>query len=731
MSARDDIYVLRIAGVVDDDGDQIAYTTRPLAYTSPPTQVAALSGLSGTISQRCRVLEPVGSSTGMSVSLVYGAQYVDRITRQQIVPVRSSGGAVVRVVRSVLTGTAIYTQVEPDLTSGDLIVIGGELMEYTSWTALGSYADGAGYMTVVRGQGGTATQPIAVAGAGTVVLSQLASVVGQRYTLHRVPATSTSSGDEELVMRGFVDEIDPDGVSVSVALGSVMSRLRDRQYIPTAAADVDDGVEIVFTVTSDGITPATSGYGLAQIRIDALPEDTTGTPLLWLALARDGVEAELLMTGAWYTSTSGGVTTVRVGVAASSSALLMRTQRRTLSSSEAAVALSAPWRVTSVMVADQVSSAAASLGTLINTLLRGENGPIGRRGVLTASEVTTDLIARLDDASGVSSVSTPCYDGSERFVVPSMDGPTPMRDLLASMLAPWGCSLVARGDGRITAIDWLEPREAYGSLAYENEARAEWSRLRMSSESAVRAVTIDAVSESGQEIRRTLVSDYAAQIAQGGEHITVDAGMWGPLWPALQSRWYGLLTTYQAAAPTARLACSQDVSADVGDWVLVDSPTMHGPDGTRGIDGIAAVVTGRSQSLDSPGVTLDVALIGFGRDPNARRWAPALRVESNARGATDVITAADYYDDDEAAWFVAGDYVVLYDDVGNVVDATPREVTSVGSGTITCELFSTEPAAGDIVVLADYGDTPARSWAWLADSAGTLGSTPDPGHTWR
>jgi len=253
----------------------------------------------------------------------------------------------------------------------------------------------------------------------------------------------------------------------------------------------------------------------------------------------------------------------------------------------------------------------------------------------------------------------------------------------------------------------------------------------MSSEAAVRAVTIDAVGESGQRVRRTLVSDYAAQIAQGGEHIAVDAGMWGPLWPALQSRWYGLLTTYQAAAPTATLACGQDFSADVGDWVLVDSPTMHGPDGTRGIDGVAAVVTGRSQSLDSPGVSIDVALIGFGSDANARRWAPALRVASNAPGATDVVTAADYYDDDEAAWFVAGDYVVLYDDVGNVVDATPRKVTSVGSGTITCELFSTEPAAGDIVVLADYGDTPARSWAWLADSAGTLGSTPDPGNTWR
>ena len=731
MSSRDDIYILRIAGVVDDDGDQIAYTTRPLAYSSPPTQSAAIRGLSGVLNQRCRILEPLGSAGGCTLSIVYGADYVDRVTRQQVVPVRSSGGAVVRVVRPVLTGTAIYTQVQPDLTGGDLIVIGGELMEYTSWTASGSYDGGAGYMTVVRGQGGTPTQPIAVAGAGTVVLSQLVSVVGQRYTLSRVPASATSSASEEVVFRGFIDGIAPDGPAVSLSLGSVMTRLRDRQYIPAASAELDEGAEIAWTVTDSGITPATSGLGLAQIRIGALPEDTTGTPLLWLSMARDGVTATLLVTGAWYSSTIDGVQSTRVGVAASSSALLMRIGTRTLSSSEAAIALASTWRVTAVQVADQVSSAAASLGSIVNTILRGENGPIGRRGVLTASEVSVDLVTRLDAASGVASVSTPCYDGTERFVVPQMDAPRPLRELLASMLAPWGCSLASRGDGRVTAIDWLEPREVYGSLAYENQARSEWSSLDMSSEAAVRAVTIDAVGESGQRVRRTLVSDYAAQIAQGGEHIAVDAGMWGPLWPALQSRWYGLLTTYQAAAPTTTLACGQDASADVGDWVLVDSPTMHGPDGTRGIDGVAAVVTGRSQSLDSPGVSIDVALIGFGSDANARVWAPALRVESNARGATDVVTAADYYDDDEAAWFVAGDYVVLYDDVGNVVDATPRKVTSVGSGTITCELFSTEPAAGDIVVLADYGDTPARSWAWLADSAGTLGSTPDPGHTWR
>lgn len=730
MSARDDIYILRIAGVVDDDGEQIAYTTRTLAYTSPPTQSAAIADVQGTMQQACRILEPVGSAGGLSLELTYGAPYVDRITRQQIAPVRSSGGVVVRVVRPALTGSLLYTQVQPDLTSGDLVYIGGELVEYTSWTALPSYSGGAGYMTVVRGQGGTPAQPIPVVGAGTVVLSQLPSVVGQRCTLSRVPATATSSADEEVVYRGTVDGLTPDGPKVALAIGSAMSRLRDRQYIPAASADLDEGVEIRFAVTDAGVTPAIGGYGVAQIRIDALPEDVTGTPLLWLSLSRDGVSATLLVTGAWYQQTIGGVRTTRVGVSSSSSALLMRIGTRTLSASEAAAELTASWRVTSVQVADQIGLGTQSLGDVVNTVLGGEAGPVGRRGLLTQAE-RADIVPRLNAACGVSSVTTTMYDGSQRLVLPQMDSPRALRSVLADMLAPWGCSLASTGDGKITAIDWLEPRTSYGSLSYEGEARSEWSSIQIGSDGAIRAVTIDAVSDAGHRIRRTLVADTSMQVSQGGEHLTLDAELWGPLWPQLQARWYGLLSLYQTGSPRVSLDVAQDNALDVGDWCLVDSPTMHSADGTRGITGVAAVVTGRARRLDGPVVTLELALVGWGITSNARRWGPSLRVASVSSGATDVVTAADYFDADEAAGFAAGDHVILYDDVGNLVDGTPREVLAVGTGTITCELFSTTPVADDIIVLADYDETAHRSWAWMADAAGTLGAASDAGHTWR
>lgn len=731
MTVADYTYILRVGGVVDSSGDQIAYTTRPLAYTSPPTQSVALRDVSGTVQQALRILEPIGSAVGATVSLVYGAAYVDRLTRQRIVPVRTSAGQIVRMTRPALTASILWLSGEPDLSGGDLFFVGGECMSYTSWTAAGSWTVGAGYAAVSRGIGGTYATAIGVSGAGTVLLSELPTIVGQPYTLSRVAADATSSSSETVVMRGYVDDVDPSGALVSISLGSALSRVRDRQYVPPAPTTMDDGVTLAWDVTDVGISPATSGYGLADIGGDALPQDTTGTPLLWLDLSRDGTSAWLLAAGEWADTYVDGVHTLRVAISSSSKALLMRVGGRVLSSSEAASMLARPWSVSSVQLADQIATSAVDLGTAINRLLT-DTSPVGMRCMLPAAFVAADLGSTLKEATGVESVATSCYDGTERLVMPPTPKPRPMREVLGDMLAPWGVSLASTGSGRVCVVDWLEPREAYGDLTATSSARSEWSSLRMRQQAAIRAVTIDAVGEYGQEVRRTMVSDIASQISQGGEHITVDSGLWGPLWTAIQARWYGLLSQYQLAAPVAQVTCSVDTSVDVGSWVSLTSPTMHSPDGTRGVTAAAAIVTGRSERLDYPDVSLALALVGWAAAPNARRWAPALRVASvTTTAGEDKITAADYFDADEASHFTAGDHVILYDAVGNVVDGTAREVTAVGAGFVTCTSFSTAPTADDIVVLADYDETPSRTWAWMADTAGTLGAAADDGHTWR
>lgn len=724
-------YILRIGGVVDDSGEQIAYTTRPLAYTSPPTQSSAIREIPSSVQQSLGVLEPLGASGGITLGLIYGAQYVDRICRQQIVPVTTSSGLIVRMTRPIRSSTTIYVTGEPDLSSGDLLYIGGEAMEYGSYTGLVSgWAAGLGYMTVSRGVAGTYVTAAGVAGVGTVLMRQLSTVTGQPASLHRVPASATSSSAEELVYRGYIDGWRPSGPTVSVSLVSGMSRLRDRQYVPTASASFESAVDLSWTLGDAGITPA-SGLSLASVQLDVLPEDTTSPPLLWLTMTRDGVEAEVLVTGVWYEDV-GDYLSYRIGIDSDSSALLMRIGGRDLSVSDAARLLASTWQVTRAQVADQLASTATSLGTIVHNLVRGsELGPVGRRGMLPNDYIALDLVLVLDAATGVESVSTPCYDGSERFVLPPADKPRPFRELLGDLLRPWAVSLIPRSDGRITAVDWLEPRDAIGSLTDENDARGPWTDLEVDSIAAIRAVTLSAQGD-GERIERTIISDVAMQTSQGGEHVTVDASAWGPLWPALYARWFGVLSTYQQGTPIARVLVSDALDIDIGDWRSLDAATLAGPSGTRGISGVSCVVIGRSQRLDAPVAELTLALVGWGTTGNARRWAPALRVASVSNGGgSDVVTAADYFDADEAGWFSVGDFVLLYDTVGNAVDATPREVTAVGSGTITCDQFSTAPVAGDLIVLADYDDTVRRGWCWQADTAGRLGAAGDPGHTWR
>ena len=91
MTLYDEILILRIAGVGDTDG-QYAYTTRALPYSVTGTEFAgALAGIPNVLQHRVSLLDPVGTVSGVGVSLIYDPVGVASLLDSQITSITDSG----------------------------------------------------------------------------------------------------------------------------------------------------------------------------------------------------------------------------------------------------------------------------------------------------------------------------------------------------------------------------------------------------------------------------------------------------------------------------------------------------------------------------------------------------------------------------------------------------------------------------------------------------------------
>lgn len=194
--------------------------------------------------------------------------------------------------------------------------------------------------------------------------------------------------------------------------------------------------------------------------------------------------------------------------------------------------------------------------------------------------------------------------------------------------------------------------------------------------------------------------------------------------------------------PMREVGCTILLTSDaqglsVGDTALLSGLEVLSGAGARGGSALAQILSVTHRWGDGE-CDLTLLLVGL-IQPNARRIAPSALVTSVAslvvtlEANTYTPTLAPGQTNDAFGWAV-GDVVQISTRDGSTIRGTAT-ITAVTPATpsIALDAVPGGTTAGDLIEPADYDDASAAqvaAWAYLADSADTLGTAADPAHEW-
>jgi hypothetical protein len=382
------------------------------------------------------------------------------------------------------------------------------------------------------------------------------------------------------------------------------------------------------------------------------------------------------------------------------------------------------------------------LGELVVQLLTGAGGVAELPAVLPAALVDSDQIQAAARAVGAR---------VEELVI-GLDGPEPLADLLARLLAPWGLALVPGAAGKLQLASYAE------SVAY-GDARAQINASDIHTIGAVGRRRLPSVGDravvtyGGDGARLlpggppTLTAEGAyararAPLGSPGASLEVDAGALRD--PGLAAALgAALVARLHIAAPEIEIGVDPSTAPALGAVVEVTHPALPG-DGASGVTAARALVTGRRDSYragEQGGAVARLRLQMVGLARRRAGWlAPVCEVVS-WNGGTNTLTVTSYHADPDA--LPASDWAAL--EVGDALQlcaadwslrSRPLVIAALpGAGQIVLSgAPAATPAAGDLVRVDVYAGATAAQiarWAWLSDDDGELSSDPALAYTWE
>lgn len=191
--------------------------------------------------------------------------------------------------------------------------------------------------------------------------------------------------------------------------------------------------------------------------------------------------------------------------------------------------------------------------------------------------------------------------------------------------------------------------------------------------------------------------------------------------PTMIARWQALTYRYGVALPTVELT----VDAAVG--TVGDAVTLTRSDLPQRAYGAAAddvgVIIERTLSLRTGTSRITVLVTTWIEDAQPTRWGPVGTIASvSALGGDDYACTIDA--GEAAPWALVDlpESVALCDSTGATLDE-PCTLTAVAGAVLTLTTNGATPSAGDLLVLAEYGQITGSPnlarWGWLADTDGT------------
>lgn len=320
-------------------------------------------------------------------------------------------------------------------------------------------------------------------------------------------------------------------------------------------------------------------------------------------------------------------------------------------------------------------------------------------------------LANLDPASHTSEPSQPPL-----WIYPPPREDARMLDYLSDTTLRLIGAGITHDEGMVQIVDWGPSSDTATGAIDDVTAREPrdytWRRDAYHGASiarlAYRATTqIVATDRAGGSLIGTAVRDVSAS--------------WVRDVPTTISRWQALTYRYGAALPTVELTVDAAVGT-VGDTVTLTRPDLP----QRGAGAPAddeGVIIERTLSLRTGTARITVLVTTWIEDAQPTRWGPVGTIASvSALGGDDYACTIDA--GEAAPWALVDlpESVALCDSTGATLDE-PCTLTLVSGTVLTITTNGATPAAGDLLVLAEYaqitGAPNLARWGWLADTDGT------------
>ena len=736
--------------------------------------VPCLLNVPGTISNRLKALDRVGSTSKITVALLFdgtvGSTEVAPLLRADVVPVTDSTGGYVRTSRYHGAGDGTIAVHDSGSISSGYYYINGECVEVTGTTAT--------TLTVTRGRRGTWGQPIpyyAVSG-GTPVYASIPRVEGQWCEFGTV--------SDGVLWRGVIESVElRDGNVVSVTAQSLLGVLRDAEVATPQALRCPSFPAL--SVTSSGFTGwDTPAGGLLQVDADLYGDPAVTSAAEWAYARISNAEDEWVIVPVSHDST-----------------ITVDGQRRalyTVDITSSPTSVKAGGIGSTALEFDVESQRHEHIVRVLRGATRAEyarqvagaNMLAILTALLEANDIAGTSVGLKPSPSGyiTSSTSTagvgftlPNDWRDAVHYLPSYDGKV-IDALFDLYLQPLFVGL-SESRGQVALIDWVPDiietsspttinADDAGASGYVFRKRATDALPIVALRQEIirrgeRPVPISLPTASGVPLVVPITEDTETQEVA---FVISDFGVSASGLSGLEyTPVIGLAQRFDKVVDRSRLAVDQydrvlpsvsitlqgttDAAAlRVGELAFISRADMPKPDGTRGASTQRCMVLEISHDLRSDSRSVVVLLLDWYRDAiDAGVWAPCAVVQSWNAGSNTATMEANAYSTSTAAGTLPDSDAQAFADVltalgaSVAVDLIDDEGAHRDSGTLTAATsakltvtgLSVTPVAGDRFVIADASTVAASvlstaivqgagPLAFLADSSGDVrGGTQD------
>lgn len=644
-------YTLRIAGLIDGSGAEVIWSSNAAASPSG-TVVGCIAGDITITGAGLRPVEPLASSGGLSIPMVYSAALAPLLRTDLAWP--GGGLQPPRLALPVAEADTTITLDTIGLANG-YIWIGGEVMQITG-AASNVY-------TVTRGIGLTAAREHVwfSTDPAPIVLSRQPTHKGARAVV-----AVWNGSFYDTVYIGAVEGITSAGSTVTVSLTSSLGALRSRaatahmvlrQDIPATEATIDVNA---FRVTSLLWWRDVGTYSYARVWFgDA-----------WIVCPVNSVP------GTTFRATEGDV--LQWGVKDVP-------YPRTIPPSELMSSDIVPTDI------EPLFSCLADEPSIILQQLATGSWPPGQAGGLDVSDIGD--VTALDAAFGQGILLPPfAANGTVDWWPLPGEGKGTVADFIAAGLcAPLGCALTADRIGRLRVVDWGRVLGGTEPITVD-DMRTPTDRLQSAEplRSLIWRFSSGPITDSVR-----VNSDYASLVMGGGTTVERTPGWCVEFAPAAFDRLSSLLAIWQYPVPLAPMELARGTALQPGDVLTLSVPTLIGRDGLRGIVGMDALVISVGGTLQRPVDSVTVALTGYTITPGIGFWSASGVVVGIAG---DTLTLLMDNLDTASDFFPAGTLCQLVSADGAIIEQLV--VDTAAANDITFVAIVATPVIGDRIILA-------------------------------